>query len=377
MAFFCRKRILVWIIYQSCFSQSLFCQIQNTFDVSLKGNNITKSLVSHISVIDNRINNVYYTRPFPNGTIKEFYSGEMFSREIEAVMNQALSKIDCENDTLVICINAFRVPNLFELSLMEKADGEISKLTLRKYVYVNIDMYLKTAEQYKKVASLIHYRFIPNTFIEKTTNELINDIFQIACLFDKSKLLENSFMDRLREKKKESLQGLLFFSNNQVVSIDTLKNSIQNTWVKYKINNLNCFNKSGFAYNFIQFRNCEYTAQNIKFNYNQKDSTYELLGIEPKKLNRKLSYFVAHENNYYINLFNNKFLRLESFNNTFFFRIPETYPSLYEYLPIANEKKLKKWRSYNMGSKNFNDYNTKYRICYLDMDSGDVTHLLE
>lgn len=373
MAFFCRIKILVWFICQSCFSQSLFCQIQNTFDASLKGSNITKSLVSHISVIDNRINNVYYTRPFPNGTIKEFYSGEMFSREIEAVMNQALSKIDCEDDTLVICINAFRVPNLFELSLMENADGEISKLTLRKYVYVNIDMYLKIGEQYKKVVSLIDYRFIPNAFIEQTTNELIKDIFQIACLFDKSKFTEN----KLRKKKIRSMQGLLFYPKNPFVSTDTLRNSVQNTWIKYKINSSNCFINKGFAYNFIQFRNCEYNEQNIKFNYNQKDSTYELLGVEPKKLNRKLSYFIAYGSNYYINLFNNKFLKLEKLNNTFFFKIPENYPSLYEYLPITTKRKLEKWRSHNKGSKNFNEYNTKYRICYLDMDSGDITHFLE
>lgn len=348
-------------------------------------------------VIDNRIDTVFYTKPtgaYPLRTI-DFSSG--FSYQVSNFINSK-----CNNTTLrdpvelILAFDQFRITNIKFLPVKKFNSNEYVRAREGDWLYVTVNIYYKSKGDIIKIATVKTYRvFFLNKHYGKYISELITDIYKVAELaYYKNLMIQN----KVTKKSKKITKGMdmIFYPKKVNFSKDSLELNVYYKWKNYPIINSTKPGANGFFWYFPFFQQNHFEKGDVELRFDPVDSTYMYLWHEGLP---RMPLIVFFNKDYYVRIFENRYLKMYKKGYTFEFTVPYTYPNIYQWLShnevigtknpprdrynttnqffypdrlFPENKEIFGIKDSIRNHRSIQQYFEKYRIGYFDMDTGDI-----
>lgn len=357
-----------------------------------------------VVVLDNRNDSIaLYVTEDGNLPLTVFTFKESTAIAIRNYIKARTEHLKKNGKTLLINILELRVPNKSTMRTLSDRSNRDGWERIRNYMFFSAEVYESSNEgTYRKLFSVKRKRY-RYTYIKETVKKIVDDLAEVS-----EQILMNSQdgKSRIRKVYKDFQADSLSFTENlsaQQIPFESINISKSDLW-----KDLTIFKDessiAGATYPlFEDFKfGLSFPAQ-LEKSYDNIDSVYTIKVIPTKdSLSRSQEpYAVRDSTGYYIRLHRSYYLKLKKENFRFSFSIPQTMQDIYQILSIENVKSKNTFHSTALSSLppdldlvvdgvinlfevfskerklnklKLKSYSPLYRICYIDMDSGDFIY---
>ncbi|NCU06160.1 MAG: hypothetical protein GXC73_19560 [Chitinophagaceae bacterium] len=322
-----------------------------------------------VKVIDNRIDSNTYLNLDGKYPIKGRFNYSAFADTVEQFYNNELQKTVTGTSTLLISFEQFRIPNRDIIHTRSKKRGDIW-LKAREFIFIKVSMYSEKGDSLQKIA-YVETKMQILEINEKEIYEILGQLFQIACLhFKDDTSRKKTTIPAISLRMIRNAYNIIEPDTDRLVSKELELNKVKNRYAELKINK-NILTKNCCFNKFLSFRDNEQNACDLQVKFDTKDSTYVAFNSSILK-SGSTPFIIFYESNFFINFYENRYLKMIKNGSSFSITLPMTYPNAYESLSHPGRIKKYKKKIEETGVVGQKDTFIQYRSYFLDMDNGDI-----
>lgn len=353
-----------------------------------------------VEVLDNRIDTAkFYTYQTGSYPVISLGFGKNAADSIEKYMAQVIKSRPSKEGSLLINIKQLRVCNLQYIP--RKVGRKEFNFRMRDNISFTADIFYKLdGNAYKRLLSIDNLYYTPGAeFIGNRMLDIFNITIEMAAIAQDS--LSVAGDKKIPKSIKRLQKDVAYFKKITVpdtATIEEINVNTKSSWSNFLIVK-DVVPGSGVFLSFDDFRDNKPVAAHFTISHNAKDSLYEVANIKfDTSKSRKMIYAICDSGNLYVPITNDRYQKLERFENTYSFSVPHNLPDMYSILSL--------WR-YSGGKSGSSSGNLlidlaavaasaivdgiitdsanrkiskkglqslQYRHCFIDMDSGDFIY---
>ncbi|MFT3934860.1 MAG: hypothetical protein QM726_14645 [Chitinophagaceae bacterium] len=278
----------------------------------------------------------YGSYPPASITFKKGTAGAM-----QAYFDTAISVMPHGNNSIVIKLNYYKIPNRRYLSRRITSKKERYKVRGHDWVSLNADIYLQGRDSLFKL--IMH---LENQYPAYSMN--LNESISYQYKYISTNIC-NYFERKGNDQKDTAILNNDTRLSYTIAALAAMPNNNYDNSLIFSAT----LNKNGFFKNFDDFRENLLTEADIKLDSVSNESVYHFAVMNqsvPKSIKKRSAWAIVYKGNCYIQMYNGSYLQLRKREHTFSFYVPRAMPDMYSMLCYENYKSATSGSSANYPS---------------------------